>query len=184
MTPPFLAALGAQAADLPPILAALHGGTPDLWEGRVNVARKDGWLGAAACRVAGFPPQMHEARFSLTLKMSERREHWRRDFGGHTTASVLQAKGGGLRERLGLVTLILRPDWTGAHLTTHVTGARILGILPLPRRIVPRSDVRIWQDAQGRYAFDIAGHVPGLGEVIRYAGWLLPKSPGDQGTTM
>lgn len=172
---PFLTAMGAALADVPPVVAALHSGQPERWAGRVTVERATGLAHGFACYTAGFPPAMTDAPFALRLRCTATQEIWERDFDGHVTRSVLYSDGPAqLRERLGAITLRLRPELSDAALTTHVLRAHLFGVIPLPKSITPRGEVRIWQDQAARYAFDIAGIMPGLGRIIRYHGWLLP----------
>lgn len=53
-----------------------------------------------------------------------------------------------------------------------VRRGTVLG-LPLPRRLLPRSDSLESADARGA-RFDVAVSLPGLGLVIRYVGHLRP----------
>ena len=102
------------------------------------------------------------------------RERWTRRFGGRPFTSLLSAarperlweQFGPFRFELDLLT-----DRGG------VVGMPVrrwrLGPLPLPPVLAPRSFATETVDAEGRFCFDVALHLPfGMGQVVRYRGWL------------
>ena len=63
--------------------------------------------------------------------------------------------------------------WDGT-IFWNVTGARLLGVLPLPAALF--RDIRCSErEVDGRYVFDVEAALPLAGHVVRYHGWLRPE---------
>lgn len=82
-------------------------------------------------------------------------------------------EGGIVTERFGPLNFRLTLSVGEQGLEMPVRRAYFLGI-PLPGFLTPRSQTREFVDAQGRYSFDVAISLPGIGLIVRYRGWLMP----------
>lgn len=174
---PFLLAL-PQMDDVPPALRDLHS-RPGTYSGRCDIERGKGLLIANLLRIGRFPGSGRDLPVKFVTR-SERDHHiWSRDFAGHITRSHLYYDGhrNCVREKLGGLTMWLRPVLTQRGLSIEIERLTVFGI-PCPAILLPRSATLEWQDAQGRFRFDVSAEVPGLGRLIRYHGWLTRDHDG------
>ena len=51
-----------------------------------------------------------------------------------------------------------------------------LGVMPLPRFLAPKSVTREYEDAEGRFRFDVRLTIPVLGLLAHYQGFLKPNT--------
>lgn len=177
MTPIFARALGeAGFAALPAAVRLLHQGGSFMGEATIDAP---GTAVARLCtRLLPFPPPGKAVPLRLDILADEQGESWTRHFGTHRMASRLHLarRGGAIVERLGAFAAELEPSCSSEGLSLAVRGWSALGI-PLPARTAPGGHAREEADAAGRFTFDIAVDLPfGLGRLIRYRGWLAPKS--------
>ena len=173
--------LAAQAAGLalPPAVAAFHRGSGTrIWHGEAEVETGRNPVSRLVARMAGFPARAGRATIRVTTETAAGRSRWARDFQGHVTRSALQRGTDRTRviERMGLVTLTLALRATAGRLHIDVAGIAVLGV-PLPRFLCPISETIEYQDAQGRFAFDVSARLPMLGRLIRYHGHLTELEP-------
>lgn len=108
---------------------------------------------------------------AVTIERHATHERWSRRFVRGRMQSTLRAGSHRqLHERLGPVTLRFALRRDGDAIDWQLQGVRLLG-LSLPRRfcgtVLSRSGVR-----DGRYAFDIDTHLPWVGRLVVYRGWL------------
>jgi hypothetical protein len=103
------------------------------------------------------------------------REIWTRTFGASVFRSVQYEQGGLLRERIGAVTLVFALEASSTGLALMLRSVRILGV-PLPRFAHPRVRT-LERERDGRYHFNVEGHLPLVGHIVRYAGWLERAGP-------
>jgi NAD(P)-dependent dehydrogenase (short-subunit alcohol dehydrogenase family) len=170
--------LGPAFAALPPAVRALHdlcGDAGATGEGKVERGR--GLLARLVAAIMRFPPA---GTWPLRLTFTERSgsETWTRDFGGHRFSSRLSAARGGLiEERFGPMRFAFDVPAGQDGLEMRLRRWSAFGI-PMPRFLAPRIAAREWQDAQGRFRFDVAVALPVLGEVVTYSGWLVPAGNG------
>ena len=144
-------------------------------QGRASVEGAAGLLARLAAAPFGFPPAAPDMPVRVLIEASEDGEVWTRSFGGHSFRSrMAPAPGGGLEERFGPFSFRLHVAADAAGLRMHVAAWRI-GPVPLPRRLAPRALAREWADAAGRFRFDVRIALPGVGRLVRYAGWLAPE---------
>lgn len=126
----------------------------------------------ALARFAGFPPPGENVPICLRLKEGGRR--WERDFNGHRLCSVQRAveyKGRWLvAEKMDgqaiEVWMQVQPYTNG--LTYTAVAARLWGI-PVPP---PKVTAKVVGDIPGRVLADIDVHLPLIGRLVRYHGWL------------
>jgi len=63
----------------------------------------------------------------------------------------------------------------GARLRLKVRGWSVLGI-PMPLALAPVADAYEWVDDKGRFRFHVEIALPLIGMIVRYRGWLIPRS--------
>jgi hypothetical protein len=172
---------GPSFAQLHPLLQALHrrggklGGSVEIAFGR-GIA---GWFGRRLARSLGVPTAPGPHRLDVDIRSADGLLHWVRRFdGGRVFASHFVPVGahptGWWEERSGLLRLRLGVRVQDGAWHWEHRGSR-LGPLPLPRRCMPRTEASKAAVADDRYAFRVAVHVPGLGEVLRYGGTLAAE---------
>ncbi len=175
MTPTlFQSVLGAPFFRLPETLRALHSVRGDArYAGRVSIQRGDGLLSRLCGRIAGLPAAVTDGPVTVEFVSGPAGEVWLRNFAGAKMRSRLWQNEGELRERLGpLQFRFALHTWDGM-IFWNTTGLRLLGIVPLPARLV--ADVRCRErEHDGRYEFLVEARLPLLGPLIRYEGWLEP----------
>ncbi|MET1411500.1 DUF4166 domain-containing protein [Roseibium sp. HPY-6] len=178
----FRRALGHEFDKLPATVRALHSvvGKHD-WIGEARVTRGSSVLGKLVCRLIGFPPESKQTPVSVTIERQQDAEIWHRDFGGKCFSSTLTLRNdqsrGHVYERFGLMKFNIDLTFDGERLHFPVTRASLLGI-PLPGWLLPRSEATEFQD-NGRFNFDVMVSLPGIGQLVRYQGFLIATSrPG------
>ncbi|MCD9027016.1 DUF4166 domain-containing protein [Luteimonas sp. BDR2-5] len=175
MTPTlFQTVLGAPFFRLPETLRALHSVRGDArYAGRASIQRGRGLLARLCGRVAGLPAAMDDVPVTVDFVSGPSGEVWLRSFGTAKMRSRLWHHGGELRERLGPVQLRFALHTWDGMIFWNTTGIRVLGVVPLPARLV--ADVRCRErEHEGRYEFLVEARLPVVGQLIRYEGWLAP----------
>lgn len=112
-----------------------------------------------------------EVRFSLDGKAREVRE--RRFAGGLMRSTQEEGTGREARllvERFGPFAFALAVE--GGRLWLVPRRWRV-GPVPLPCRRMPGGEAREGE-RDGRFRLDVDSRLPGIGRVVRYAGWLVP----------
>jgi len=175
--PLFARALGPAYDALPPPVRAVHASQPWLaLQGRASVEGAAGLLARLVAAPFGFPPAAADVPVRVCIEAAGDGEVWTRSFGGRGPRSrMAPAPGGGLEERFGPFAFRLHVAADAAGLRMHAATWRI-GPVPLPRRLTPRATALEWADAEGRFRFDVQIALPGVGRLVRYAGWLVPES--------
>ncbi len=173
MTDPFLQAL-ADPSVLPQSVRDMHR-NPGEYVGECDIERGQGILIQLALKLGRFPPAGRHVPVRLVTQTQDKDHSWLRDFGGHETTSELRfdAKTGDVHERFGPLSVWLRPAASKRGLEVHIHRLTVFGV-PLPQFLLPQSTTNEWQDDLGRFRFDVAASMPGLGLLIRYHGWLTP----------
>ncbi len=168
---PFLQALG-EYNGLPASIQQLHS-REGRYSGRCSVTRGRGWLVALMLRIGRFPSEGRDLPVNLRIKKSGSNWQWDRDFAGHRTRSRISydSRLECVREQIGGLTIWLQPVQTDMGLGVEIRRLSLFG-LPCPGFLLPRSASTESEDAQSRFRFDISAHAPGLGQLIRYEGWL------------
>lgn len=175
----FQRALGAQFGDLPRAVRDLHTVTDrSTWQGRARVTRGRSAIGNLICRLVGFPPEADDIPVSVTIERCGDTEFWCRDFGGKSFASVLclrdNAKRGHITERFGVMAFDIDLHLVDDRLEFPVTRGRILGV-PLPKAVLPVSEAGEFE-TDGCFHFDVRVSLPGIGDLVRYQGFLIAAS--------
>jgi hypothetical protein len=164
---------------LPPPLQVMHQVSGILIaDGAAIIERGEGLISRLLARLLGFPPAGRDVPVTVTFRVGEGREHWRRTFGNSAFASV-QEPGRGrfdrlLCERFGPfcfgLALVVEDD----RLRLVLRGWSFAG-LPLPAAWGPRSQA--YESAEnGRFHFHVAIDHPLTGLIVRYRGWLEPRA--------
>jgi Domain of unknown function (DUF4166) len=167
---------GAAFERLPAPVRALHSVTQTTtWVGTADVSRGTSPASRLIVTVFGLPPAGNNQPLAVTFTPDVRgAETWDRAFGARRFVSVQSDAGGGvIAERVGLVTLYLRPIADAATLRLRLERVTVLG-LSLPQRLLPHvatSETAV----DGRYHFDVEARLPLVGLLVRYTGSLAPK---------
>lgn len=165
--------LGPRFEQLPPTLRRLHQpGTRFEAAGECRVQRGDNAAARLLADRLRLPRPAERVPLRFTIETRGGVEHWRRDFGGQVFASRMWEEGGVLCERVGALTLRYDLELAQGVLHMALRGCGGLG-LPLPRVLWP-AIATAEREREGRYCFDVRAALPGLGLVVRYAGWLEP----------
>jgi hypothetical protein len=170
-------ALGAAFDAMPE--AVRRGHTIDgtlVLEGRASVIGAESWLGRVIARLIGFPQPATDVPVTVTMRTDAQGETWQRDFGGKVFRSGLahrRGRRGRITEHFGLLTFDLALTASSAGLDLTIAGCR-LGPIRLPRGLV-RSHATERVDAAGRFCFDVPISMPGMGAIVHYRGWLVPR---------
>ena len=160
---------------------ALPASVRELHEGRARIdahgrARVDGdprWPARAARRLLGLPPPGGEVPLEVAIVPSPEGELWLRRFANRIMRSRLNASAtctDAFDERLGPARLTFSPVPDAGRLRWITRELRLCGLrLPLRWAGGVRASCG---ERDGRYDFDIAVTLPGLGLLVAYAGWL------------
>ena len=172
--PLFKRAFGAGFERMPQPIRELHRpcGTA-VFAGVAQIDGASNFIGTLAARLFRFPPAGSAVPVEVTLKPDGSTERWRRRFGESRFSSVLalDARTQQLTERFGLVCFTLRVECHENGLDMSIDNARI-GILPLPRFLIPWTRAYERVDTEGRFTFDVEIGLRGIGRLVRYRGWL------------
>lgn len=179
IVPVFRQALGERHEVLPEPVRALHECVDcSIWHGQASVQTGSSVLAALVRRLIGFPGQGAAIPVTVEIRRCGDGEQWLRDFGGKRFRSELKLfgtlGGGRVTERFGPFRFViaLNPGPTG--LGFPVERGWCLG-LPLPSWLLPRSQ-SVESAGDGLFRFDVAVCLPLVGLIVRYIGWLQPRS--------
>jgi len=162
--------LGASFDTLAPSLRTLHSRDGRRrYHGKVDVERGTGLLSGLCARATRLPPA-GKGPIAVEIDARTGREQWSRAFAGHAMRSRLWARDGLLCERLGLATFGFRLSIDQGGIAWRVARVRALGV-PLPVSWFSGVHAREFE-RDGRYRFDVTAHVPWVGLLVHYRGWL------------
>jgi hypothetical protein len=171
--------LGTAWRRLPGAIRSMHSVKTDLIaEGRADIDRGNGMLPRAIGWIMGFPKAGREIPVSVQFKAVGGVETWTRDFGGARFSSK-QFEGKGrsqflLHERFGPLCFAMALVAEEEGLRLVLRRWNCFGV-PLPMRLCPRSD-SYEIVADGRFRFHVEISLIWVGLVVRYRGWLVPRS--------
>jgi hypothetical protein len=178
-TPLYRRLLGDAWEGLPAPIRAMHDLTGALTaEGMASVERGRHWLAGAVAGIVGFPKAGANVPVSVTFRVENGREHWRRTFAGRPFTSIQEEGRGGsarlLVERFGPFAFGMAPVLEGGRLRLMVRRWSVVGI-PMPRRLAPR--VYSFESADGgRFRFHVEIALPVIGLIVAYRGFLAPPA--------
>ncbi len=178
-TPLYRRLLGDAYTSMPAPIQAMHDLTGPLTaEGRATVERGSGILARAIGAIFGFPTAARDIPVKVDFALRDGREVWRRDFAGRGFTST-QEEGRGrfdrlLCERFGPFAFGIALVREADRLNLLARGWSFFGI-PLPRALVPH--VTAYESVEDdRFRFYVEIKLPLVGLVVRYRGWLVPRS--------
>jgi len=177
------AAIGDTAFEsLPLAIRAFHrADAPVIWSGCADVDGAKSMLGQLVARMIGLPKAGRGVPVTVSIvrdatiaRAQPPAETWTRDFDGRRFASRLASSSPGTTiESFGPISFRIGLGTEAGRLFYPVTGWW-LGPIPMPATLAPRSETNEWQDAQGRFNFDVRLSLPLLGTLGNYRGWLMP----------
>jgi hypothetical protein len=162
---------------LPTPLQVMHDGTGErIAAGVAVVERGSGWLARMAAFALGLPLAGRDIPVVVSFQARQGCEYWQRDFAGRTF-STLQEQGRGrferlLYERFGPIDVGMELLCQSERLRFVVRRWSVCGI-PLP--LAPHGDSYQFVEA-GRFHFHVEIAHPFTGLIVRYRGWLVPRS--------
>lgn len=170
---PFEQALGATFNTAAPAVQAAHRAGPTTrLAGAATVSGAASVLAALAARVFGMPSATPETPVRVTKRLWPDKEVWTRRFGERRMESRLRAMAPGIvRESFGPFDFDMKVSVEAGAIVMTITGWRI-GPIPLPAGLAPRSTAREFEDAEGRFRFDVPIALPLIGRLTHYSGWL------------
>lgn len=174
--PLFRLVLGHEWDKLPLPLRRLHSvAGRQSFEGMASVQAGANLFAGLVRRIIGFPAAGASVPVRVTIERRGDTERWTREFGAQKFQSVLGATEDGARgelnERFGALRFRMRLSVDPHGLSMQVLRAEWFGI-PLPGWLTPGSEAREFSDEQGRFHFDVAVGLRGIGQVVHYRGWL------------
>lgn len=155
---------------LPPPVRDMHHLIGDAGAaGTATVRRGRSPLARLVCAVMRFPP---EGSHVLHVAFEEYRgkERWTREFSGQSFASELSQCGDLLCERFGPMRFHFDLPGSPSGLRMEMRKWSVFRI-PMPLALAPRSEAREWGEGE-EFCFDVPVALPGIGEIIHYAGRL------------
>jgi Domain of unknown function (DUF4166)/Saccharopine dehydrogenase NADP binding domain len=164
---------------LPAPLQAMHDLDAELTaEGRAEVERGGGLLARLAAFIVGFPRAGKDIPVTVSFRVEDGREHWRRTFADHSFASI-QEPGRGrfehlLCERFGPINFGMALVCEAGRMRLVIRRWTLFGI-PVPLALAPRSDAYEFVEA-GRFRFHVEIGHPLTGLIVRYRGWLVSRT--------
>jgi len=166
--------LGARWDALPLGVRALHGSQHRVnARGRVVVSGDSRWPARALRGLLGLPPPCADAAIDVRIIRNEVHEIWARRFGDARMQSVLtrsRRHPDAFEEHLGPARFAFALAASGAGLRWVLREARVLAVR-LPLRWFGGL-IAGCAERDGRYRFEIAVQLPGIGLLVAYAGWL------------
>jgi hypothetical protein len=176
MTPLYRRALGARFDELSPMVRNLHDLTSaSTWHGEADVERGTTILSRLAGWITSLPPAGRAVPLQVTFESTGGAEIWRRTF-GHAVFQTRQFLGPtGLCETAGPVTFAFAIDIARGAMMLRLIGMRVFGI-PVPASLRPVIATREEEDGTGTYRFAVEAHLPLVGFLIAYRGWLRPAA--------
>jgi hypothetical protein len=164
---------------LPQPLRTMHDLDAELSaEGVAEVGRGPGLLARVLAGVIGFPRAGKDIPVTVSFRVKDGREHWKRTFAGCSFAST-QEQGRGrfdrlLCERFGPFNFGMALVYDDSRLCLILRRWSFLGI-PMPLALAPRSDAYECVN-DGRFHFHVEIGHPLIGLIVRYRGWLIPRT--------
>jgi hypothetical protein len=171
--------LGEAWDSLPAPLQTMHDVQSERTaDGVAVVERGSGLLARLVAFVIGLPPAGTDIPITVSFRARQGREYWQRNFAGQAFSSV-QAQGRGrysrlLCERFGPLNVGMALVCERGRIRLVVRRWSVCGI-PLPRALAPRGESYEFVEA-GRFHFHVEIDHPFTGLIVRYRGWLVPRT--------
>jgi hypothetical protein len=173
------------------VMAGAFDAMPDVWramhglrtgalrvEGRAMVRRGKGLLARIVSAGMGFPAEGDDVPVGVRFERRGNAELWSRTFGVKTFSS-LQEPGQGrsmhlVVERFGPLAVAMAPTTRDGRMSLVIRRFSLFGV-PLPLWLSPTAAAHE-EIVDGRFHFDVEIGHPLTGMIVRYRGWLAPKS--------
>ena len=144
-----------------------------VYRGKAVSAGPTGLSGYVGAWLFGFPGAAKEIPVSVTITADAQSETWQRRFANKTFKSHLSLdRNSFVCERFGPIKMQLGLYQSDSKLYFPVTKGWLLGVVPLPAFLLPRSSAFETQDGQGRFVFDVLVSSPFGARIAHYSGWL------------
>ncbi len=142
--------------------------------GNADITRDTSLLAKAAARLFGFPKEGRNIPVTVTFTRTEAGETLLRDFGGEAFATSFYdyPKPGHLIERFGPLWFLIECICTTQGIDMIIRKFWLWKLIPLPMCLGPRINATERVEA-GQYCFNVDIHLPLIGRVIHYRGWLV-----------
>lgn len=179
--PLFARALGPSFSAMPEPVRALHSAIGDAaFVGEAQVTRGRGFFVPLIAAVFRLPKPMERGPVRVVMMPDEDGELWQREFDGLRFASRMTLPAtregcGVVRERFGPFSMDLAITAHAEGLDVAVTSWRF-GPIPMPHALRPTTRASERVDEAGRFHFDVALLLPGVGLLVWYRGWLVPET--------
>lgn len=160
---------------LPEPIRALHSClSVTKFAGQADVDGGATFVAKVIARVVGFPKTQKAIPVEVNLNANEAQEIWVRIFDGKPFRSVLRQGSdlGEVIERFAALHFTIALKVQDGRLLYPAIGAKLFGILPIPKFLLPVSETSEFVDDQGRFNFDVDISLAPFGQVVRYRGWL------------
>lgn len=168
--------IGPRFADLGPQLQRFHSArSPIEVAGTFAVVRGSGALRNWIADREGFPRSVDSIDVRLRVRQEGDREIWSRRFGDRTLESSQWRSAGLLAERLGFVTLLMRPRAESGQLVIESVRSRAFGI-PLPPFFAPRV-FATGVDTDRGMRISVSLQLAPLGRLVEYSGVVSIREP-------
>ena len=171
--------LGDAYAQLPAPIQAMHDLADTLVvEGVATIDRGKSIFARAIAAMVGFPPAGKDVPVKVLFTLCDGREIWRRTFADRSFTST-QEEGRGrfdrlMCERFGPFAFGLALVREADRLRLVIRRWSVLGFA-LPRALAPFGDA--YESAEdGRFHFHVEIRLPVVGLIVRYRGWLVPRT--------
>jgi hypothetical protein len=147
-------------------------------EGVAQVDRGTNWLSRLGGWIMGFPKAGKDVPVRVDFRREGAAERWQRTFDGEVFAST-QEQGRGrfeglICERFGLLAFGLALVVEGERMNLVVRRWTCFGV-PLPVALAPQGDAYEYV-VDGRFCFHVEIGHPLTGLIVRYRGWLVPRT--------
>jgi hypothetical protein len=168
--------LGPAFDRLPQLLRNVHDTRARKeFSGRCSIESGGSWLARAIQLFASLPRRSAEdVAVHVVIERgetSESRETWTRRFGEHRMQSVIRAGRGVLEECFGPIVLQFALTAEPERIVWTLAGAKFL-FVPLPTAWFAGCAASE-SIVDGRYWFDARAHMPVIGMLVHYKGWLV-----------
>jgi hypothetical protein len=175
--PVFHEVLDSAWSELPAEIRDLHDVRDTRrFQGRAKVSRGESLIAKLIGRIVGFPPAGTDVAVEVSMRKTNGREYWQRNFSGHKFSSVLSPGKGRfdklIKEQFGPVSIVMALVVDGDRLNYVPRAWTFIG-LPMPNALIPRGQMCEYV-ADGKFHFHVEINLPIIGHIVTYEGFLEP----------
>ena len=163
--------LGDAFDTLPEPVRSLHTVTDSAhYAGRCFSQRGPHLIARLIATVLRLPPDGQDQPLQVAFRVYKDGEIWTRHFGSHRFVSTQWMKHGLMYERIFCITLVFAVTGNTDGLNLFLKNIKFCG---LPIQWLVRARVKAMETMQdGRFHLSIDTHLPLIGQLVRYDGWL------------